>query len=209
MLIVGLTGGIGSGKSTVAELFAARGVPCIDADRLAREVVAPGEPLLATLFAEFGSELRAADGGLDRRALRERVFADPALRRRLEALLHPAVYRALAARVAALQAPYCVVAIPLLVETGAERRVHRVLVVDADPDDQVARVTARDAVAAGQVAAILASQASREQRLQAADDVIDNRGDPGGLEAQVEALHRRYLALAASRDWPSPFAASA
>ena len=204
MLIVGLTGGIGSGKSTVAERFAARGVPCIDADQLTRDLVEPGEPLLERLVASFGEGILDAQGRLDRRQLRERVFADPAERRRLEALMHPAVYAAMRERIAALDAPYCLLVIPLLVETGAQSRVHRVLAVDVDEATQRARTTARDGVSPEQVDAILASQASRAGRLAAADDVIDNGGDRDALEARVEALHHRYLALAQSREWPVP-----
>jgi dephospho-CoA kinase len=209
MLIVGLTGGIGSGKSTVAELFAAHGVPYIDADHLAREAVAPGSPLLATIAAEYGDDLLAADGSLDRRTLRARAFADPAVRKRLEQLLHPEVYRLMRARVAALDAPYCLLVIPLLAETGAHERVHRVLVVDVDEADQVARTAARDDADREQVTAILRSQATRAARLALADDVIDNRGSAAALGTQVERLHRAYLQLAATRDWPSPFPAPA
>ena len=204
MLIVGLTGGISSGKSTVAERFAARGVPCIDADQLTRDLVEPGEPLLKRLVASFGEGTLDAQGRLDRRRLRERVFADPVERRRLEALMHPAVYAAMRGRIAALDAPYCLLVIPLLVETGAQSRVHRVLVVDVDEATQRARTAARDGVSPEQVEAILASQASRAERLAAADDVIDNGGDRDALEARVEALHHRYLALAQSREWPVP-----
>lgn len=204
MLIVGLTGGIGSGKSTVAERFAARGVPCIDADQLTRELVEPGTPLLAQIAAAFGPDALTADGRLDRRRLRERVFANPAERRRLEGLMHPAVQAAMRDRLAALDAPYCLLMIPLLVETGGQQRVHRVLVVDVDEATQRERTAARDQVPATQIDAILATQASRDQRLAVADDVIDNRGDPEALEAQVARLHRRYLELANSRDWPAP-----
>jgi len=204
MLIVGLTGGIGSGKSTVAERFAARGVPCIDADQLTRELVEPGTPLLAQIAATFGPDTLTADGRLDRRRLRERVFANPAERRRLEGLMHPAVHAAMHTRMAALDAPYCLLVIPLLVETGGQKRVHRVLVVDVDAATQRERTMARDQVPTAQVDAILATQASRDQRLAVADDVIDNRGDPDALDAQVAQLHRRYLELANSRDWPSP-----
>ncbi len=205
MLIVGLTGGIGSGKSTVADRFAARGVPCIDADQLTRELVEPGTPLLAEIVTNFGDDMLDHEGRLDRRRMRERVFADPAERERLESLLHPAVYAAMRSRIASLVAPYCLLVIPLLVETGGIHKVHRVLVVDVDVDDQRHRTSARDGVDSDQVEAILASQASRSERLAAADDVIDNRGAPADLEAQVQSLHRRYLELAAERDWPLPF----
>ncbi len=205
MLIVGLTGGIGSGKSTVADLFAARGVPCIDADLLTRELVEPGSSLLAEIVKAFGDGILDRQGRLDRRRMRDRVFADPAARERLEGLMHPAVYTAMRDHVAGLDAPYCLLVIPLLVETGGVRQVHRVLVVDVDEADQRMRTTARDGVDTAQVDAILATQASRAARLGMADDVIDNRGSPPELEAQVEKLHHHYLRLAAERDWPSPF----
>ncbi len=205
MLIVGLTGGIGSGKSTVADLFAARGVPCIDADLLTRELVEPGTPLLAAITESFGAGMLDASGHLDRRRMRDRVFADPSARKRLEGLLHPAVYAAMRDRVAALDAPYCLLVIPLLTETDGARRVHRVLVVDVDESAQRTRTAARDGMSPSQVDAILATQATRAERLAIADDVVDNRGDRAALEIQVEALHRRYLELAATRTWPSPF----
>ena len=206
MLIVGLTGGIGSGKSTVAELFAARGVPYIDADQLTRELVTPGSKLLAEIVHTFGDGMLDRDGRLDRRRMREHVFSDPAARERLEGLLHPAVYAAMRERIASLDAPYCLLVIPLLVETGGTQRVHRVLVVDVDEAEQRVRTAERDGVDPDQVDAILASQASRAERLEAADDVIDNRGDRAQLDAQVEKLHRHYLELAAERDWSSPLA---
>ncbi len=205
MLIIGLTGGIGSGKSTVAERFADRSVPCIDADLLTRELVEPGTPLLAEITNAFGPEMVDEDGRLDRRRLRTQVFADPTARKRLEGLLHPAVYAAMKSRIAELDTPYCLLVIPLLLETGGEHRVHRVLVVDVDEVDQRERTVARDRVPASQVDAILATQATRDQRTAAADDVIDNRGDPEALETQVGRLHAHYLELAASREWLSPF----
>jgi dephospho-CoA kinase len=208
VLIVGLTGGIGSGKSTVAELFAARGVPYIDADQLTRQLVAPGSALLAEIVGTFGDGMLDRDGRLDRRRMREQVFSDPTARERLEGLLHPAVYAAMRERIASLDAPYCllVIVIPLLVETGGTQRVHRVLVIDIGEAEQRARTAERDGVDPDQVDAILASQATRTERLEAADDVIDNRGDRAQLDSQVEKLHRHYLELAAERAWPSPLA---
>ena len=193
---VGLTGGIASGKSAVAEAFVRRGVPVIDTDALAREVVEPGQPALAEVAAEFGADLLGADGRLDRRRLRALVFADPARRGRLEAILHPAIRAALAARVATVTAPYVVIAIPLLVEAGLEDSVERVLVVDCPPALQMTRLAARDGETSEGAAAILAAQATREQRLAAADDVLVNSGTLAALDAQVAALHERYLALA-------------
>jgi len=205
VLIIGLTGGIGSGKSTVAALFTARGIPCIDADQLTRELVEPGTSLLAEIVAAFGPDVLEINGRLDRRWLRDRVFADPAARKRLERILHPAVFAAMQARVAELDSPYCLLMIPLLIETGGERRVHRVLVVDVDETDQRQRTAARDQVPVAQIDAILATQATRDERLAAADDVIDNRGDPEALDAQVERVHQNYLELATASDWSSPF----
>lgn len=193
---VGLTGGIASGKSAVVQAFARRGVPVIDTDALAREVVEPGQPALAAVAAEFGADLLAADGRLDRRRLRALVFADAACRRRLEAILHPAIRAALAARIARVTAPYVVIAIPLLVEAGLKDSVERVLVVDCPPALQMARLAARDGETSEGAAAILAAQATREQRLAAADDVLVNTATLAALDAQVADLHERYLALA-------------
>jgi dephospho-CoA kinase len=195
-LRVGLTGGIASGKSTVAALFAALGVPVIDTDVLAREVVAPGEPLLGRLVERFGTGILAADGSLDRRALRGIVFADDRARADLEALLHPAIRAALEARSAAAGGPYQILAIPLLVESGRPDRVDRVLVVDCEPGLQLRRVQARDGSTRAEAEAILRAQASREARLAAADDVILNEGSLEALRGQVEGLHARYLTLA-------------
>jgi dephospho-CoA kinase len=192
---VGLTGGIASGKSAAAAAFARRGVPVIDTDQLAREVVEPGQPALAAVVAEFGADLLGHDGRLDRRRLRALVFADAARRKRLEAILHPAIRAKLAARIATVTAPYVVIAIPLLVESGLGDSVERVLVVDCPPALQLARLAARDGETSATGAAILAAQASREQRLAAADDVLDNTGTLAALDAQVGALHERYLAL--------------
>lgn len=193
---VGLTGGIASGKSAAAAAFARRGMPVIDADQLAREVVEPGQPALAAVAAEFGADLLGPDGRLDRRRLRALVFADAARRARLEAILHPAILAALEARVASVSAPYVVLAMPLLVESNLESSVARVLVVDCSPALQMARLAARDGETSDAAAAILAAQAHRERRLAAADDVLDNTGTLAALDAQVGALHERYLALA-------------
>jgi len=199
MLVIGLTGGIGSGKSTVAELFAQRGVPVIDTDVIARELVEPGEPALAEIAAAFGEGLVDSEGRLDRARLRNLVFDDEAQRQRLEAILHPRIYARVRDRVAQLDAPYCVVVIPLLIETGGGALVDRILVVDAPLDVRIRRTQSRDGLPEEQVRTIAASQAGRERRLEAADDVIDNGLQPGTLDAQVEALHAKYLALAAEQ----------
>ncbi len=198
MLRVGLTGGIASGKSAAAAVFAALGVPVIDSDVIAREVVAPGSPGLAALVARFGAGVLLPDGSLDRRALRDQVFADPAARRDLEALTHPPIRQRMAELAATAGGPYQIHAIPLLVEGGARRPgIDRVLVIDCPEEVQVARVMARDRVDEAGARAVLAAQASRAQRLAAADDVIVNDQGLDALGEAVTALHQRYLGLAA------------
>jgi dephospho-CoA kinase len=193
---VGLTGGIASGKSTVARLFEALGVPVIDTDVLAREVVAPGQPLLAQIAERFGTGVLAADGSLDRRALRALVFADPAARADLERLTHPAIRVLLEQRSAAARGDYQIHVIPLLVETGGRVRVERVLVVDCSEELQIRRLQARDGSTLEQAREILASQASRTTRLAAADDVIENTGDLATVRDRVAVLHLSYRQLA-------------
>ena len=198
-LSIGLTGGIASGKSAVARLFAERGVPVLDTDQIARDVVEPGQPALAEVAAAFGPGVLAADGRLDRGALRQHVFADPAARRRLEGILHPAIRAELARRAAAAGGPYQVWVIPLLVEGGGIDRVDRVLVVDCPVETQLARLRARDGENDDSARRILAAQASREQRLAAADDVIINEGSLEALAPQVAALDVRYREVAKAR----------
>lgn len=195
-MIVGLTGGIASGKSAVAKLFADLGVSVIDLDQIAREVVAPGEPLLARVFERFGAQVRAADGSLDRRALRQRVFADATERRALEALLHPAMFERARERTAAAGGPYQIVVNPLLAERAGRTGYDRVLVVDCPVELQRARLARRDGSDAAEIEAILAAQATRAQRLAIADDVITNDGDLASLPPRVAALHAQYLRLA-------------
>lgn len=195
-LRVGLTGGIASGKTTVTKLFAALGVPIIDTDELAREVVQPGGPVLARIVERFGREVLGPDGRLDRAALRAQVFADPQARRDLEALTHPAILALMEERSRSAGGPYQILAIPLLVETGGRRYVDRVLVVDCDEALQIRRLQARDGSTLSEAQAILRAQASRAARLAAADDVIVNDGDLHSLRDQVEKLHGRYLELA-------------
>ncbi|MGD9598940.1 MAG: dephospho-CoA kinase [Steroidobacteraceae bacterium] len=200
---IGLTGGIASGKSTVANLFAALGVPVIDADVIARDVVAPGTALLGRIRAEFGDAVIAPDGSLDRRALRARVFGDTveaeAARKRLEALTHPAIRAEMDARSAAAGGPYQILAIPLLVEGGsrARARVDRVLVVDTDEATQIRRLQARDGSTLAEARALIAAQVDRATRLAAADDVIGNDSGLEALAREVERLHGRYLDAAA------------
>jgi len=189
---IALTGGIACGKSTVANLFAALGITIVDTDLLAREVVAPGTPLLAQVAEHFGHTVLRPDGSLDRARLRDLVFANPAERVWLEQLTHPAIRELTDRRCAAATGPYVIVAIPLLVETGGAARFDRVLVVDCDPQIQLARLQARDGSTREQATRMLAAQVSREQRLAAADDVIENNGDVAALRDQVEKLHRLY-----------------
>ncbi len=195
MLVVALTGGIGSGKTTVARHLATLGVPIIDADLIARELVQPGSECLAEIVETFGPAVLDSDGSLDRSALRQRVFADPSSRARLEAILHPRIREVMTRRLKALDAPYAVLVIPLLIETGQKELAHRVLVVDAPEAAQIARVRERDGMDGQQVRAILAAQSDRATRLLAADDVIENDGDLDALLRRTEALHRRYLEL--------------
>jgi dephospho-CoA kinase len=201
MLVVGLTGGIGSGKSAVSRRFAQRGVPVIDADVVAREVVAPGEPALGEIAAAFGGEVLANDGSLDRARLRERVFVDTAARERLEAILHPRIRARMRALAGALPegTPYAVMVIPLLLEAGQRDMVDRVLVVEATEPARIARVASRDRVSADQVRRIVASQCTDDERAAAADDVILNEGTESELDAKVSQLHEKYLALARTR----------
>lgn len=195
---VGLTGGIASGKTFVADLFAGLGVPVLDTDLLAREVVAPGSPGLAEVVATFGTEVVDATGGLDRARLRNLVFADPASRRRLEEILHPRILGLLEARAAEAGGPYQVLVVPLLFESGFERRVDRVLVVDCPESVQRQRLLARDGLSPAMADQILAAQLDRASRLERAralpHDVLDNAGDAERTRAQVERLHREYLA---------------
>jgi len=192
---IALTGGIGSGKSTVAGLFAALGVPVIDTDLISRQLVAPGTPLLARISGRFGPGVITAGGELDRRALRNLIFSDPAARADLDALMHPAIRAELARQCETAGGRYQLLVIPLLVEGNLASLARRVLVVDCDPEDQLQRVRVRDGVTLEQARAALAAQASREARLAAADDVITNTGEIQALRAQVEALHLRYRAL--------------
>ena len=198
-LRIGLTGGIASGKTTVANLFAELGATIVDTDLLSREVVAPGSPLLRQITDHFSMAVQSGDGSLNRQELRKRIFEDPEQRKWLEALLHPAIRKLTDERSAAAPGPYVIVAIPLLVETGGASRFDRVLVVDCDPDVQLARVMARDGSTREEALRMLAAQASREARLAVAHDVIRNDGDLAQLRDQVEKLHRQYVMAAGNR----------
>ncbi len=199
MLVVGLTGGIGSGKTAVSDRFARYGVPIIDTDLLARELVEPGQPALTEIATAFGLDCLDGAGRLDRARLRERVFADASGRRRLEAILHPQIRALSRQRLAQLTAPYSLLVIPLLAETGMTDWIDRVLVVDAPEAERLRRVMARDQTDEEQARRILAAQASREQRLALADEVVENSGDFAALDRQVSTLHQHYLTLACSR----------
>ena len=199
MLVVGLTGGIGSGKTTVANAFARHDVPLIDTDMIARELVAPGQPALEAIVAHFGKSVLSPDGELDRPKLAEIVFASAEQRAELERILHPRIRQVVQTRLADLDTPYCLIIIPLLTETGGYPFLDRVLLVDVSEETQIARTMTRDGLERQQVEQILASQSSREQRRALADDIIDNNGDPATIQQQVDALHQHYLRLAESR----------
>lgn len=194
---VGLTGGIGSGKSVVARLFAERGVDIVDTDRIARGLTAPHGAAMPAVLAAFGAEFADADGALDRAKMRALAFSRPEARRTLEGILHPMIRDAVLAESLLGTGPYVIFDIPLLVESGTwKARVRRVLVVDCPEAVQVARVMARNALPEQQVLAIMAAQAPRQVRLAAADDVVDNGGALAALAPQVDRLHATYLAMA-------------
>ena len=194
---VGLTGGIGSGKSAASSLFAKLGAAVVDTDEISRELTAPAGAAIPAIREQFGPGFIAADGGLDRARMRERVFHDAGAREKLEAILHPMIRERARAAVVGARAPYIVVVVPLLFETGAWLElVSRVAVVDCDEAEQVRRVVARSGIPADEVSRIMAAQLSRAERVKRADDVLDNSGRPDALAAQVAQLHDRYLALA-------------
>ena len=200
--LIGLTGGIGSGKSTAAELLARTGAGVIDTDAIAHALTAPGGAAMRSLIGEFGPEIATKNGALNRAAMREMAFADPTVRRRLEAILHPMIHAEVDRQIAALAPtfPYLVLVVPLLIETGTYReRIDRLAVVDCPEALQIARVRARSQLPEATIRAILAAQASREARLAAADDIIDNSTTLSALTAQLAALHQRYLAAAEAK----------
>jgi dephospho-CoA kinase len=201
-LRIGLTGGIGSGKSTVAAAFAARGVPVIDADQAAHELTARGSPLLAAIAARFGADLIDGAGELDRRALRARAFADVEARGALEALLHPGIMRRMAELARASAGPYLLFVVPLLVERDLADLFDRVLVVDCPPEQQAARVLARDGETAAGLRKLLAAQVDRSARNARADDLIENGGSLAALDAAVGRLHETYVTLARRAPFP-------
>ncbi|WP_263260310.1 dephospho-CoA kinase [Pseudomonas sp. RIT-PI-S] len=194
--VLGLTGGIGSGKSAAAERFATLGLEVVDADQASRWVVEPGKPALAALAAHFGQGILQANGALDRAALRARIFADSDERLWVEKLLHPLIASEIAERLRTARSPYAVFVSPLMIESGQYRLANRLLVIDAPRELQVARTLRRDGIGEAQVEAILAAQTTREDRLALADDVIVNDGSLDALHAEVDRLHLVYLSLA-------------
>ncbi|MFM4667815.1 dephospho-CoA kinase [Aeromonas media] len=200
MYVVAITGGIGSGKTTVANQFAALGIEVVDADLIARDVVAPGTPTLAAITSHFGPEILTEQGLLDRRVLRERIFSDPAAKSWLNALLHPIIRSEMLRQCAAVSSPYCLLVVPLLVENRLTELADRVLVIDVDEATQIERTCRRDGVSRAQAQAILASQASRSERLAMADDVLDNQsGATETIRERILALHETYLAFASQQ----------
>lgn len=195
MLVIGLTGGIGSGKTTVANLFSELGVPVIDTDLISRQLVEPGKPALADIVEQFGKHILQPDGRLDRSKLADITFRDKARRLQLEAILHPAIRQEMLRQLENLQTAYAIVVIPLLVETGQTSGLDRVLLVDCPEATQVDRVSKRDGRTLEQIQAILQSQATRQQRLKIADDVILNAGSRNDLQQQVRQLDHKYRAL--------------
>ena len=195
--VVGLTGGIGSGKSAAAEEFAKLGATVVDTDVISHELTEKGGAAIADIERLFGSEFLDAAGGMDRKKMRDHVFADPAAKRALEALLHPMIREESARRIAAATGPYVVHVVPLLIESpDYRRRVDRVLVIDCPEQTQLERVRARSALSEAEVRAIMRGQLPRAERLAAADDVIDNHGSRDALRKQVAALHQKYLQFA-------------
>lgn len=197
-LVIGLTGGIASGKSTVGNLFIELGVPLLDGDHVARDVVAPPSMALAAIAAHFGPEYLLADGTLDRRRLRQRVFAEPAARRELEAITHPLIRGRILDWRETQTAPYCILSVAILVESGMNRLVDRILVVDVPQAAQLERLVTRDGIAEPLAQQMIAAQASRAERLARADDVVDNTRPQRALAPQVARLHRLYLEMAST-----------
>jgi dephospho-CoA kinase len=198
MLVIGLTGGIGSGKSTVANLFKELGITIVDTDIIARELVQPGQEALNEIISSFGTSLLQTDGQLDRKQLGQITFSDVRARKQLESILHPRIRQIMLAQLDAATSPYAIAVIPLLFESHQQATVDRVLVVDCDENTQIQRVKKRDQRSAQQIRNIIQAQSSREYRLAHADDVIVNTNDADELQQQVIQLHKKYLQLSAS-----------
>jgi dephospho-CoA kinase len=200
MLKVGLTGGIGCGKSTVARLFNNLNIPVLDADEIAHRLVDAGQPALAQISQEFGQAILSPDGSLNRKNLRDLVFSDLKQKKKLESILHPLIYKTLQTELKQLVAPYCILSIPLLFETNMMQLVDRVLVIDCPLETQIERVKTRDNLTVETIQSIINSQLSRTIRKVKADDLIDNSGADYGLAEQVKKLHNLYLSLSTYRD---------
>jgi len=201
--VVVLTGGIASGKSAVSDRFARLGVPIVDTDVIARELVQPGQAALTAIANSFGGDILDEKGQLNRRRMREIIFSDPASKHRLESILHPAIGAEVKRRLSSLDAVYCLLVVPLLAESGRYQWADRVLVVDAARQTQLTRVLARDQVSREQAEAILNAQSGRQQRLELADDVIENNGSLQDLDRMVSALHEKYQALVSTNSYTS------
>jgi len=200
MLKVGLTGGIGCGKSTVAEIFADLNIPVLDADQIAHSLVEKGQPALTRIQQEFGASILNPDGSLNRWHLREIVFSDLKQKQKLESILHPLIYKTLQAELEPLVAPYCIISIPLLFETDMTHLVDRILVIDCPVETQIERVKIRDNLTIERIQSIIDNQVSRAYRIAKADDLIDNSTTDYRLAEQVKKLHNLYLSLSACRD---------
>lgn len=196
MLAVGITGGIGSGKSAAADRFSELGVPIIDADVIARQIVEPGRPACRKVIDAFGDEVASDDGGLNRAKLRKIIFSEPEKKTLLENILHPEIHAEILRQIAELSTPYTIVVIPLLAESKRQYPLDRILVIDAPAELQVSRVSARDDQSESEVKRVIQLQSSRPDRLAIADDVIENTGSLQSLRNSVDALHEKYLAIA-------------
>ncbi len=194
-LKIGLTGGIGSGKSAACEIFSELGVPVIDADNIAHSLVKPGMPAFIEITKMFGNEVISSDGTLDRKLIRDKVFANEIDRKNLENILHPIVYREIAVQVETINSKYCIISVPLLLETNATKTVDRVLVIDVPRELQLERASNRDKTNKGDIDTIINSQILREDRLSAADDIVDNRGDINDLREKICDLHEFYSSI--------------
>ena len=195
ILRIGLTGGIGSGKSTACEIFSELGVPLIDADMIARKVVKPGMPALQSIIDAFGANITTKDGCLNRKELRDRIFKNETARRKLEGILHPIIYKEITRETKGISSPYCIISIPLLLETGASNIIDRILVVDVSKELQLSRASVRDNTSLKNIEKIIHSQMSRDDRLAAADDMLNNEGDIENLRSQIYDLHRFYTSV--------------
>ena len=195
ILRIGLTGGIGSGKSTACEIFSELGVPLIDADMIARKVVKPGMPALQSIIDAFGANITTKDGCLNRKELRDRIFKNETARRKLEGILHPIIYKEITRETKGISSPYCIISIPLLLETGASNIIDRILVVDVSKELQLSRASVRDNTSLKNIEKIIHSQMSHDDRLAAADDMLNNEGDIENLRSQIYDFHRFYTSV--------------